>query len=170
MNDVIDVDDRGAADANELRRVELPRQRVHRVANHMVVSAGVQTHELAARLEPRDGINGLQHHSLPGFHRQIPDVIVLLPPHLLEHARHRTWLGGRDGTLYSRQHAIDRAKDALFVQRLEYIVDRLDIERVGRESIVRGKKHTRWRVVAELVEKIEAATARHLNVEEQEVG
>src|SRR2546423_15572410 len=51
VHDVIDVHDRRPADTNELRRIELARQRMHRVTNHVVVGASVQTHELPARLE-----------------------------------------------------------------------------------------------------------------------
>src|SRR5438045_2698275 len=123
MDDVIDVDDRRPADTDELRRLELACQRVHRVTNLMRPGGGVQSHELAVRLEPGDVVDFLQHNLVFVLDRQKSDVVISLPAHFLQQARNRRWLGGCSTAAHSGEHAVHGAVDALVVDLIQYVLD-----------------------------------------------
>ena len=85
-----------------------------------------------------------------------------------------------DGHLLDRQDVLDRAlpqtlddaREPVGVDRLQEIVERLDGERVDRVPLVRGHEHDGGRIGALAHERrrLDAAEARHLDVEEDDVG
>src|SRR5207248_6832058 len=71
----------------------------------------------------------------------------------------------------SAAHAFERALEALLVDRLEEVIERLDVERADRVFVVRGDEDDhRHRLDPDLLDDVEAAEAGHLDVEEDEVG
>src|SRR5437016_3723087 len=81
---------------------------------------------------------------------------------LARHARHDVDQLAREviepGVADPALGALDRAVEALVVERLEHVVERLDVERGERVGVVRGDEHDREpAVVADRGEDIEAA-------------
>ena len=70
-----------------------------------------------------------------------------------------------------RARAFERLLEARLVERLEEEVERVNLERADRVRVVRGHEDDGRHVVAvEVLDDVEAVHARHLDVEEDEVG
>ena len=67
--------------------------------------------------------------------------------------------------------AVQRRGKPVLVDRLHQIIDRLRVERAQRMLAVGGDEHEQWRLdVHQALDHREAVEARHLDVEEDEVG
>ena len=67
--------------------------------------------------------------------------------------------------------ALERALEALAVERLQQVVERLDLEGAQRVLIVGGHEHDRRHALgADRLNHLEAVELRHVHVEEHEIG
>ena len=86
-------------------------------------------------------------------------------------ASHRAAQRERVFGLQPRQRAGHGGVEARAAERLEHVVERVHLERAHRMLVERGHEHHAARhVLAQRFEHAEAVPARHLHVEEQEVG
>ena len=70
-----------------------------------------------------------------------------------------------------RARALERFLEARLIERLEQEVERVDLERANRVSVVRRDEDDRRQARRiEILDDLEAVHARHLHVEEDEVG
>src|SRR5262249_19649567 len=63
---------------------------------------------------------------------------------------------------------VERAREALRIDRLQQIVDRVGLERAQRVRVVRGREDNERRS-RQLIEEIESGQAGHLDVEKEDV-
>ncbi len=69
----------------------------------------------------------------------------------------------------ARFDAFERGEQTVAAERLEQIVDRLELERGDGELVVRRREHDR-RIVLNATQHVEPVELRHLDVEKDEIG
>jgi len=100
------------------------------------------------------------------------------PPHPDVEAAQRLAAPGRRRVSFGQRlrippdlltHPVERLAQALGAERLEEVVEGLDLERRHGISIEGGRKNNVWMMI-ELVEDLESVALRHPDVQEQQVG
>ncbi len=139
----------------------------------MAVPADVELDVVVGRAHPIDVGQRHEAHLVAGLHR---DPLRRL-------GRGRGWLQLGDHRGESRRklvrtggpEAVDGALEGLLetlaIEGFQQVVHRVDLERLQREPVVSGDEDHRWRHVhAEPIEHAEAGQARHLHIEEHQIG
>jgi hypothetical protein len=167
----LDVDDGGAVDAGELPRVQPRLQVGQALAHQMDLIAGVQLHVVVGRLDPVDRVGRHEHRAVSLAHHEAaherPDGLLAL----LEQV---------EQALLDRSRAVrakvllgppQRRAEAVVVERLEQVVERVHLEGAQRVLVVGGDEHDdRHRARSDRLHHVEAAHLRHVHVQEHDVG
>jgi hypothetical protein len=151
--------------ACEAFRVEPLGERLDRPAHEVLVRADVQIDVVLRRFDPVD-VGGVEKED----------------PSRLAHDEPRERRIGTRGFPHMRgirraaaardaHRAFDRRVEALLVERLEQVVERVHFERAQRVLVIGGSEdHERQLVVVERCEDVEAGARGELDVEEQQLG
>jgi hypothetical protein len=172
-------------DALEHRRIEHVLEFLHRGPQHVRLAARVQAHVVARGVDPVDGGDVEPQRLAAGADRQHRRE----PPGRLARGGERLGLdlalsrqvGDQGHQLFALcggllllplgSDAIERAREALLVHRLQQVVEGVRLEGVDRESVERRHEHDhRHALLRHLLDDLDAGEARHLDVEEHQVG
>src|SRR4051812_37675086 len=170
LADLLDVDDVAAMDADEHLWGELRFHRVHRLADQVRVVADVELDVVAGSLDPVDFAGADEEDPAA----RLDDEAIGLGlgrPQVADN-------GGEAPLDLAVAVAIDllagarqRLAEALAVERLQQVVERVHVEGAQRVAVVGGDEdHERHLVDAHRLDDVEAVGAGHLHVEENEVG
>jgi hypothetical protein len=168
--DRIEVDQRRPADAQETVGREIGLQRGERVAEQVGFAPDVELHVVALRLDPVDLGRPEKNHAAVDLDGE-PFARPVLPLQLGEQGEQLTPTRGRGSRAEPLAQDPESLRKPVPVHRLEQIIDRVDLEGLEREPIVGGHEHhRRHRLGPHLPAHPESVEARHLDVEEHQVG
>src|ERR1017187_8300159 len=157
----LEVHDDGAVDAHEARRVERGLQAGDGLLLEVLLPAAVQRHVRSLKLHVVELVQGDYVYARPVLHH---DALGPLP-----RRAYRGQVRRRTALPEPRFGPLQRAFEALGVERLQQVIRRLRVERPDGVLVVSGREnHGRPRL--DQLQHFEAVELGHLHVQEQKVG
>jgi hypothetical protein len=156
-------------DAEEEVRIELGFDRVHRLAKQVRLGADVQLDVVAGRVNPLDLGRAHEEHASAGFHHEPLERVSgrLQSMHQLQEPPFQFAIGP---ALQLRPRARQGILEAIAIERLEQVVQRVHLERAERVSVERGDEDDeRHPLRADGLDQLESGCTRHLHIEEHEI-
>src|SRR5437016_3271889 len=164
---VREVDEVRLVGAEEERGVEPLLELAQRVVGHEGALGGVRVDQAVLDPEPEHVRDRHDQDALPAVHRDLAHVDFAL---LLQPFEHALPVGGAVVRgAEARAHAAHRLFDAPAAERLQEVVHRAHLEGADRVLVVGGGEDDVRGGLAQRLQHLEAAHARHLDVKEDEV-
>jgi hypothetical protein len=164
---IVDVDDRRAVDLPELRRIELVVQLLDRAANQELAVGRHHHRVLVVRLEVAHTVDGDETHFRPLRRCDPAQVLVRLGRTARQRFQNAVELGGH--ALHAVLQTQDGSGQPLARVRLQDVIGRLLLEGCHRVFVVCRDEHDVTAPV-HAARDLEPVLARHLDVEEGDVG
>ena len=182
--DTLPIDYGGTVDANEYCRVEQFLEVFHRAAQHVRFAVGMHAHVVAGRVNPVDGVHVDQvSFGSIANHETLRPHLVLIARGEGFFNRHLTAGQLTDqlqqlvamlvGQLFDAvaSGAVDGIAQSLIVDRLQQVVEGIGLEGPQCKLVVSGDEDDfRHIATGQSSQHIEAVHARHLDIQEHEVG